>query len=397
LKKIILCLFVFIILFPNCKDNNHHNQKNSLKLKFGKYKLTKYKVVKGEFLGASHEREEYYVIDKIASKMENKIIIKVFSINDGNLLNEIKLNKGDIASPSLLCSPTYFQSLDDNYFIYDLTEKIAVFGKDFNWKFSSRFHSNRNFIDFFKDKQKFYFLLGAWSKKHNGFDFAVEINEIQTENNNIVKKTGEIHSFSEKIKRHLTIKDGVKILGIDYFTPAVYGFEKKGKLLYTITTENKYFIYDLKNKIDKSINLSYLKGKIFKADDAQKAGYYRSDGLEEKRYLKTGLKINYVPYDKEIYHLGMYDVGIDKIGIVGDINLSEMQIRLDILNFEIGEYFESIKLPIGKNFLKGISKFGPQFRPSFFDYAKGVYVWEDKDKNSLESITILTKFKRSTL
>ncbi len=342
MKKIILCLFAFILLFPNCKDNNQHNQKNSLKLKFGNYKLTKYKVVKGEFLGASHERKEYYVIDNIASKLENKIVIKVFSTNDGKLLKEIKLNKGDITSPSLLSAPTYIQSLDENYFIYDLTEKIAVFDKDFNWKFSSRFHSNRNFIDFFKDKQRFYFLLGAWSRKYNGF-------------------------------------------------------EKGGKLLYTITTENKYFIYNLENKKEKSINLSYLKGKIFETDDAQKAGYYRSDGLEEERYLKTGLKINYVPYDKEIYHLGMYDVGIDKIGIVGDINLSEMQIRLDILNFEIGEYFESIKFPIGKNFLKGISKFGPQFRPSFFDYAKGVYIWEDKDENNLESITILTKFKRSTL
>ena len=396
MKKIILCLFAFILLFPNCKDNNQHNQKNSIKLKFGNYNLTKYKVVKGEFFGASHEREEYYVIDNIASKLENKIVINIFSTNDGKFIKEIKLNKGNIESPSLLYAPTYIQSLDENYFIYDLTEKIAVFDKDFNWKFSSRFHSNRNFIDFFKDKQKIYFLLGAWFRKNNGLDFAVEINEIQTENNNIVKKTGEIHSFSEEIKRHLTIKNGVKILGIDYFTPAVYGFEKKGKLLYTITTENKYSIYNLKNKKEKSIDLSYLKGKIFKTDDAQKAGYYRSDGWEEKK-AKTGFKINYVPYDKEIYHLGMYDVGIDKIGIVGGINLSEMQIRLDILNFEVGEYFESIKLPIGKNFLKGISLFGPGFRPSFFDYAKGVYVWEDKDKNSLESITILTKFKRSTL
>lgn len=396
MKKIILCLFAFILLFPNCKDNNQHNQKNSLKLKFGNYKLTKYKVVKGEFYGASHEKEEYYVIDKIESKMGNKIIIKVFSTNNGNLLKEIKLNKGDIASPSLLSSPTYIQFLDENYFIYDLNAKITVFDKDFNWKFSSRFHSDRNFIDFFKDKQKICFILGALSRKRKFSDFNIETNEIQTDNNNIVKKTGKIHSFSEERKRHLKIKDGVRVLGINYFTPAVYGFEKKGKLLYTITTKNKYFIYDLKNKKEKPIDLSYLKGRIFKADDAQKAGYYRSDGWEERR-LKNGLKINYVPYDKEIYHLGMYDVGIDKIGFVGDINLSEMQIRLDILNFETGEYLESIRLPVGKNFLKGIEAFGPQWRHSFFDYAKGVYVWEDKDENSLESITILTKFKRSTL
>ena len=175
--------------------------------------------------------------------------------------------------------------------------------------------------------------------------------------------------------------------------PFTDGFVKNEKFFYTSMAENRLFVYDIKAKKITTIELSYLTSKTYSQEDAARFGYYKSDGWEE-RFLKINKKkIVYLPHPEPVYHFGIHNVGEEKIGIVGDIDLVQMKFRLDVIHSASYKYIESIWFPIGIGFRIKISKSNRGFINNYFNVDRGIFIWEDIEGEDFDYVAKISKFK----
>jgi len=179
---------------------------------------------------------------------------------------------------------------------------------------------------------------------------------------------------------------------VPYFSPIINGFEQCGKIIYCINTKNNYSIYDPVSGSKKVVIVPQLEGKVYSGKEARLAGYFKTDGFEERR-KKAGLVLKYIPYHEKVYHLGMVKISKDLVGFISSIDFRSTDIMVEIIHVNTGKYIESVKLPVGKNFFKGLSMVGPGFNQTFFCYDKQVYIWQDVD-DDFETITCFGVLKK---
>ncbi len=381
ISRLISVVFLLVLNFQMFGDitlNNYNRsqQENSIRI---------LDISPGRLLGMSREREEYYVVDSISSKLENRILLQIHQLKDGALKETVHLKYGDCASPSELCDPTFVQYHDNKFFIYDVNKKISVFDSRFTWLFSSRYYRSRHFVDFFGKEPNYKFVLGASVIKGDKIDLSVLLNSFG--DNHLVENEITIETYSSEYKRKRYTKNGTQFVDFPYFIPMVSGFQQNGKIIYSINTKNIYTIYDPLDGSKKVVPVPKLKGKLFSENDAKLAGYFKTDGFEERK-KKSGLVIRYSPHHEKVYHLGMHNVGENQLGFISDLNCESMLMQIDIFNCQTGKYIKQVNLPVGKNFTSAISIYGPGFRHTFFDFDRGVYIWQDVN-NEFETITCL--------
>jgi hypothetical protein len=328
----------------------------------------------GQLLGMSRERSEYYVWDNVESEIEEKMVIYIRSMKDGALKKTVYLKKGDCAAPNELCAPTFLQFHDGKFFIYDVNHKIVVYDKDFNYLYSSRYYQSRHFVDFFGNGPNYRFVIGKSDIKGEKIEMSININSL--DNQHLVKTAAAIDSFQAKLKRKRTVNNGVRNIDYLFFTPTIHGFEQKGSIIYSANTQNSYTIYNPKTATKKVITLPQLKAKLYTLEEARKTGYFKTNGIEEKR-KKRGLIFHYTPYHKETHHLGMLKTGPDTIGFISKLDSQTMTLHIDIIQTQTRKPITQYHVPAGKSFTHGIALSGPGFRPTCIDHPTKTYIWQD--------------------
>jgi len=392
MKKIIILLILAtsIAVLTGCGKNKSIDADffvSDIKLQEKEIKITKTHFVQEFLTGCDFNRNEIYV--ETAPKSRDKIFIQIIDIETGTVKKELPVRRGGFQSPTDFYNPTYMEFLGGKYYIVDQMEKIVVFDEKFNYLYSNMFSKHRCFLDLFQSGDRIFIAIGTRFPYKTIYRCGIELYEMETN-----KKPGLIKSLYEVDIKKISSKDKEKKFFFhSVLCPFTDGFVKNENFFYTSMTENFFYVYDLNKKKITVVKLSYLTPKTYSKEDAARFGFYKSDGWEE-RFLKTNKKkIVYLPHPEPVYHFGIHDVGENKIGIVGDIDLVQMKFRLDIIDSTSYIYRESIWFPIGIGFIIKISKSNRGFINNYFDVDKGIYVWEDIEGKDFDYMAKISKFK----
>ena len=342
------------------------------------------KQVNGYLAGKDFERAEMYIKEDVPT--ERKFLIAIIDMNTGEEKKSIPLPAGDVQSPNAFSSPGYIQYIHGNYVVFDLHHKIVFFDERFNYLFAGMIPRGRRFVDFFQYKNEAHFVLGYKKYVPEQKEYLVRVELYRAEKDKrpqLLKTLGELHNPGVY---HL---NGRKYYHVGYFFPTSWGFEKDGFIFYANTGEKNFFKHDIDTDEKTCFELTYLKPKKYSDTDASKLGNYKAPRWPGQ--MKR--KVVYISYPEDVYHFGLYDVGKDKIGIVGDIRLDNLSFRLDVLDSRSGNYIESIWLPFGESFMNSISTESNGFYQSCIDVDMGIYAWMDVDEEDWEDTVNLTRFR----
>lgn len=374
-----LCLLlVFFITFSwgEAPENIVKVENVDLKVKIGEIIGTK--TFEGQLLGADFDKNEVYIKPLYP---EDFYSIGIMDIETGKIKKTLRLRKGNIQAPTDVYNPTYMQYMNGRYYLIDWFEKIMVFDDKLDYLYSCMFDHMRYFINFFQGREGAFFVIGRKGLRYKEAICPAEI--YQMIERRIPKLTKKIHESSHMALNYAKDSAGRYFMGSLW--SSCWGFEKDRKIYIANSSESKYFVYDLENEKAASIELVHLKGRKFSDKDARTVNLFVSQLHDETRF-------KHIAYPYKIYYFGFYDVGENKIGVAGDIDIEKMKFRLDILKADSEEYLKSIWLPIGHGFFRQIYETTRGEFHTFINVDKGVYVWLNKEGENLDFVVKITRF-----
>lgn len=386
MKFINLVFICFILLFLSaCSGNSkpsHIIKIGQVTLKTTEAVVIAQKSFVGYMPGADLKNDEVYVRDLMPQN--NQYVIRI--IDAGRLIEKkvIHLPKGNIDSPSHFSEPGFMQSLNGLSLFVDGYNKIVAFDSRFKRLFSTISNHPRVFVDFFKRQDDMFYIIGIKNSLKKEVRHTIKIFELKSKGR--PEFVSELHRYSQEAEYS---KNGRKFYHVGYFWPSTWGFEKDGFIFYSNSSNANYHRYDLSTGKTDAFELSYLNLKEYSIDDAEEISRYKDTGWAKKMRRK----VVYIPSTSGVYHFGLFDVGIGKIGIVGAMDTNKMQFRLDILDSKTGEYSNSILLPFGEGFLRRISTEYLGYLNSYIDLENGIYAWSDLDDETLDNTVRVTRFK----
>lgn len=385
--KLFLILFILLTLFNCCQ--NKPNIKETSQVFFSEINNKEIEIIGTKKIeefakGVSFEKKELYILQ--LPKTKGKYMVTIADIFSGDTRKEVELSRGSFQSPVDFYRPTYIEFINGRYYIVDQSDKIVVFDGHMKYIYSSMFYKLRYFFDFFSSNNQIFFVIGSYHQY--GKTMKCITNLYQLKEN---KKPQLVQELNSANIESLALRNSAtrKYYYVGIFWPSHWGFEKKGNIYYCTSNQEKIYVYSLKKQTTSIVDISYLTAKKYSREDAEHIGYYKTNGWEKKMRRK----VVYLPYPDNIYHFGLYDVGQDKIGIVGDIDLKTMKFRLDIIKIGSYQYKESIWLPIGIEFTQVISTDNMGYLQAYINVEKGIYIWHDLVGEDLEYTVKITRFK----
>jgi hypothetical protein len=384
--KILFCISLLLLSF--CGDS-----KKSYPIKIRNVQLSDSVMQPGRVRGINRDFSEFFLVDEIDGRKDKQIWVKIVNTDTQEVKSIMKLTEGDVASPQEISTIGSVKPLNDKYLICDGYNKIVMLNNQFEFFSSNRLKKKWHFIDYFEKDEKIYIIVGEEiiTNSANNTSRIYKVLFYSLIKDKLPTELLIIKEFKSDFSNIIVARRDGNFLNKYYFTPSLSGFIKDRKCYYSFNRENKYYIYDFTTKQEREIVLHHLTEKTYSKEEAIKVGTYKS-GDADKKLKKVGLDVHHLPYHKPIYFLRMLDVGENLLGIITDINFEKMEFRLDILSADSGKYLETCFLPAGKDFLNGISVFGPGFRPIFIHYKKGIYIWGDREGEDLKKVVKTTKF-----
>jgi len=339
-------------------------------------------------MGYHADDQEFYL--HLRDETLEKHWVGIFDSESGEMKRDLKLLRGSgHQSPKICFVPGFMKRVDDRYFMADGFDKIMVFDGDFNHIESNMFHAIRYFMDFYEFNSKNYLFIGKTIYSDNDvlLKRIAEIYKMPAHNRPVRVK--ELSAASHKIAEN---PRGGNTWKVTVFQPAVLGFEKNGRLFWADTGQSYYHTYDLNTWEKTQYSLSYLGKKPINNEDAEKIWRYHYEyptAKFRKKLKKRNRELLFVNSDDDIYHFGIYDVGKDKIGIIGDLDLDTFHFRMDVFSAS-GEYQESLMLPFGQKFIRSLRT--SHTAAFFLDLDNRVYIYADKTATDEENIVRLIHF-----
>jgi len=383
----IIAAILILISIPSCQKDN--TIKKSFKadsgLQINEIELTE-NIIEGLPIGVDFEIGVVYIKSILRSK--RSFLISIIDIDSLNTAKHVELPAGNYQSPTEYFSPVHVEIIDKKYYVVDQFEKIVVYDKDFNHLYSSMYSQLRFFIDLFEYDNQIFFLVGS---KNISKTVRCRVKLYRLIKDKKPIETMNLSPPIDTLSIYNKFTDNRYIVG--YFWPSVHGFEKDGCIYYGTGNNKDIVIYNLRSKKKEIYSLSYLKSKKYQDKDAVKLGYHNTDGWEEKHYKRFGEKIIYEAYPHDMYHFGIFDIGSDKIGVAGDVNLDKMKFRLDIINIKSREYKESIWLPIGYGFKNMLSTHYRGLSKGYINVDRGIYIFHDTVGEDFDHVVKVIKFK----
>jgi len=344
----------------------------------------------GFIIGADFNRDEVYIQTVSAGK--GKYAISIVDIPSKKLKREMQLKTGGFESPTGFYNPSHMQFLDGNYIIVDQFHKILVFDEQLNHLYTNMFYQLRYFLDFYMYENQKFFVIGA---KKNMFKFYrnnIRIYRLRKNSRPVHKK--DLHVFSNKSLQPQDLQNQ-KFMHKGEFWPSGKGFHKNGKIYYANYDEKQYFRYDIRENKSVSFDLDYLKPKKFSQETADRFLFYHSNGWQDRIFRRDGIRVVAVPYSEPLYQFGIFDVGANKIGIIGDLDIEteDLKFRLDVLDADSGKYLESVRFPFGDGILQNIGDGARGMQPTFINMDKGYYLWNNAVGEDVIDYVHITTFK----
>lgn len=403
---LLLTLWLILQFFPGCGSNSpdknsrpdFHISPSSITGKNIQFIETKH--LSQIALGCDFDRNEIYMEAGPVSR-ENHII-RIVNLDSMAVKKELTIPRGSFESPADFYNPTYMKFINGMYFLVDQYHKYVVYDQQFNRLYYSRFVFNkafnhRHFIDFYGMGDRVFFVFGHAFYLKSGHKSLITLNEAVF--NRRHETIEEIFSISYQV---IPWEEQAKNLHTIFYSgsiwPSTCGFEKDGKVYYSAMTENRYYVYDLQEKKTLTVALDYLTPRTFSSEDAEQLQrFIDPDGIEEF-WEQNKKKLLYIPYPGEIYHLGMYNTGKNKIGIIGDIRINEFKFRLDVIDSKSHCYLESLWIPFHSGFVHEISEHYSGVVTSYFNLEKGIYIWhvfeDDQGEYSVRVSRFTTQEKK---
>jgi hypothetical protein len=395
MKKILLSFVIIIVLFSCSKGIGELKEVEKVEIKTVPIEIIKEQEIEAFFImGYNASAKELYL--RLFREGKHHVV-GIIDTDTGKVKRKFLLRSGTFQSPTDCYNPNYMQFLNDRYYVVDHSDKILIFDKDLNYLYSSMFHGFRYYIDFFTHEGQLSFVFGKMTMSNNEKTMGClnQLYILPQDKRPELSKT--LFKTSIDFVGYLNTKDEKKLYYSGELFGAAFGFAKDGKIYLSDTAKPQYFLYDLRTRETTRIPLAYLKKKKFSQEDADKAGKYRN-GFVEKQVMKmAGKKFVYLPNPGDIFYFGLYDVGKNKIGIIGDVNLDEIKIRLDVFGTDY-KYIESIWLPTGRGFferLKGSPTVGAFYL--CFDVDNGDYAFYERREDDEEAVVKLLKFKKKRI
>lgn len=380
IKVFSLLIIPFVILV--CKkapDNFAQISKVDLQVK--DIEIVSTKMFEGFLLGTDFGRNELYV--NLSLYPDDFYSIGIVDMETGNIIKTFKQRKGGFQSSTDLYNPTYMQFLDNRYYLVDWFHKILVFDHKLSYLYTNIFRISRYFIDFYKRNGELFFIIGKRRFRPEKCICSVEIYQMIERRRQKFRK--KIYETSHKAL-YYTWDSNKPLYGILWSSN--WGFEKDNKIYFGNNNKRQYFVYDLKKENLASVELGYLKGKKYSDKDAITLCMLKCDFTDFHDDNTT-----FIAHPDKLYYFGFYDVGENKIGIAGGLDIKEMNFRLDIFKADSREYLESIWLPIGHGFLRHLFFNARGLFLTRIDVDRGIFVWLDQEGEDLEFTVKLTRFK----
>jgi hypothetical protein len=321
---------------------------------------------------------------------QKEFLIDILDIDTLNKKRTLHLPAGDRQSPTCFYSPNHIEYIDGRYYVIDQHDKFVVYDRDFHFLYASMYHQSRYFIDFFKWDNRVMFVIGTWVPTMKFYGCEIKLFELPEGKKPVYIDTLNRIELNRIPNRSKSSRYSYKMT----IAQSMYGFEKDGKIYYNAPSENVFMVYDLKTRKTMKIELSYLKPKKFTDDQASKFAYRFGEGFEEYFKTKLGFEMVYQACPDPQYYFGLYDIGKDKIGIVGDLDVDlKMKYRLDIIDCKTYQYIESIWFPIGSEFYHSITEQNHGGSINFIDPDKGLFIWGDREGEDRDYITRISRLK----
>jgi len=391
-KVISIALILSVsIIYVSCGQKEVEEQISITNLKIMDVDIISTKTFQAHPLGVDFGRKEIYF--RLSSFYDDPHTIGIVDIQTGEIIRSFNVRKGGFETPGDFYNPTYMRFLDNRYFVVDWFFKILAFDNNLTYLYTTMFRDSklRYFFDFYEKNGEQFFVIGEKKSRPKESICSVEIYKM------IEKRNLELHKKILEIRhKSLFYTWPSKRTLFGQLWSSSWGFEKDGKIYFANSAERKYYVYDLNQRNLESVQLNYLKGKKFADDDARRIRYeiFKSGDYFEDLERKYNKEYVDIAYPEELYYFGFYDVGENKLGIAGDLDLEGMSFRLDIIKVDSREYLESLCLPVGGGFFRHLSSGDRGLYLTQVNVDKGIYVWiYDDSEDDLFPFVKLNRFK----
>lgn len=384
----LISLFLLIVLaLSNCKEEEKKEFLQFDGLKERRIEWSSSIKYNGFIIGASVEKKEVYIENEIQEN--NQHHINIVDIVTGKIKRTIALPVGSFESPTEFFNPSLMNYLAGKYYIIDQYHKILVYNEQLEYLYTHMFHNIRVSIDFFTYDQRIFFVIG---EKKFGYEYrGNHFNIYELRENSRPEKFRELVAYNFLSDRRKMIKDQKNDYSGEIW-PSGRGFEKDGKIYTAESDDNDYSVHIIKDNRTITVNMDYLKPKKFSREAYEKYGKAKREGyIENLKKRNRGYILE--EYPDPLYQFGIYDVGKDKIGIIGDLDLDNIKCRLDILEASQGKYLESIWLPFGSGLRENMSGSSRGMSQTVIDVDNGYYLWYNEEGEDLTSYVYVNKFK----
>ena len=382
MKKVIAVLVVFMaVLVNSCSEKG-----TGAFLKVHDVEVLGSRMFEGALIGCDVGAKEIFARSR--DNDVDKFIISVIDIDSPDSFQRVELPIGDSASPTEYALPTHMRRLNDKFCITDGYSKTVVLDRGFNNLFAGMFEYVNFFIEYFQFNDDLMFLAGRPKIGDGERIVLVELYALQKNSRPVLKKTLDAIP--------LPILDLASNTGKEVqfgpIWPTVRGFEKRGKVYWSWSGQNKYFVYDIAADERRTIELNYLKSKHFTDEEINQLGEYTLGHQKVKLMKRLGRTLRFIGYEGDLYHFGLHDLGPGRVGIIGDLDIAGKKFRLDVIDDRSGEYIKSIQFPGGYRFFREISD-KPKGLPTMtFNLDEGLYVWSDIEGEDQDEVIRLTRF-----
>jgi len=94
-----------------------------------------------------------------------------------------------------------------------------------------------------------------------------------------------------------------------------------------------------------------------------------------------------------LYYVGLFDLGKNKLGIAGNLDLKNLSVRLDIINQESNEYEDSLLLPVGHGFLRHLDESYTGLFETGINLDKNIYIYTEYDPEEGDFYVRIIRFR----
>lgn len=344
---------------------------------------------KGIVRGVNWVRNEAYIL----TWQDDSYTISIVDLEHNTVVNALHMRRGDRQSPTEVANPVHVSYTEGRYYVIDGNEKMLVYDQNLSYLHTVMFKDwmPNHFLEVLSHAGRPYMLIGRVYFDFQGIRCSVEIHEVMD--------TKRLRGEKIQVLRHTPSMDARAYRDRNYILGKLWssswGFEKEGKIYFGHGGENRCWVYDIETQLLTGMKPEILKGRRYADGDAETIVFdiFQERDSYERARRRHGSTHKFVAYPEALYHTGIFDVGRDRIGFAGDLDMERRKFRLDIVNIRTYEYEKSIWLPVSHGFLGHLDVTYTGNFDTHINIDKNIHVYTDRDPEEGQYVVKIHKFR----